>query len=246
MHRFTRFLEWSRRLLRPPWHIAVGALLVLSSLFLEVTDPWGPEMGFRVLLGEETWITSEHGIPDVFGYGEWEGGRFLLAHLGRGVYVASLIVATLAFLHLVVQMFMSSRLRNSWMVNLMAWLSAFLAIYSIADFYYGWLGFLLNQAKGLAWILYGLWLIHWMTPLVILSTLILRGGRMMETWPSLPRWLLVFFTPLLLFDMTTIPLLSLDFDLWGLAGFFLGIQMLCWGYVELVTNRPLSPAKSSS
>ena len=54
LHRFTRFLEWSRRLLRPPWHIAMGALLVLSSLFLEVTDPWEPEMGFRVLLGKET------------------------------------------------------------------------------------------------------------------------------------------------------------------------------------------------
>lgn len=223
-------LETTSRFLRLPVVLLLGAILLAYSLWIE-------KDAFDLLKGHKTWITAEYGL----GY-RIPAARLLLNYLGRFVYGGSLLLAACTVALLLVCRFSRATLRTSRVAAVLGLVAAFLAICSITDYYFSWLSFLLEGDLSAAnWILFILFFLHWLVPLLF-AVAALRASRKVEEAVQLElRTVVVFYTPLLLFDLAMTPFFTRD--LFILAA-FLGLQFLAWGYLQLAgsgLSEPLVP-----
>lgn len=225
---FLRVAGW----LHPGVLIGAGTVLVLSSLFLPIGDG---RTGLAFLHGRESWVTS---ISEVTG--DIGAIQLTKAFLGRSMYMIALGLAATA---VIVMLGMLSRRfrplvsRPSRLWTGLTGLSSFLAIYSATDLNFGWLGLSSVRRDLQHWTLFCLWLTLWLVPLAFWVWLSFRGSQESAT-SSLPdfSWLILFFLPVVLYDVDMAPVLVGDFlDLTGLASYVAGLQFLCWGFVRSVT-----------
>lgn len=222
---FLRVAGW----LHPGILLGTGAILVLASLFLPLTD--GPT-GLAFLLGKESWITSIREVTGGIG-----AIQVTKAFFGRVVYMIALALAAVA---IVLPFRRESRppiSKPSRLWTGLTGLTSFLAIYSAADLNFGWLG-LSAESTVRHWMLFCLWLTLWLLPLTLLVWPSLRGGTASVTprSPSL-SWLILLFLPVVLYDVVTVPVL-VGLNLTGLVSYIAGLEFLCWGFVRSMTVNP--------
>jgi hypothetical protein len=226
--RFLGVAGW----LHPGMLLGAGAILVLASLLLPVTD--GPN-GLAFLLGKESWITS---ISEVTG--GIDAIQSTKAFGGRVVYVIALGLAATAVILMFRRESRSPISKPSRLWTGLTGLSSFLAIYSAADLNFGWLGLSTENRDVQHWTLFCLWLMLWLLPLALwvwLSFIGRAAGAAPRT-PSL-RWLILLFLPVVLYDVVMAPVLVGGFlNLTGLVSYIAGLQFLCWGFLRSVTVNP--------
>jgi len=239
---WRRVGRWCLRVagwLHPGVLAGTGAILVLASLFLPIGDA---PTGLIFLRGDKSWITS---ISEVTG--NIQPIVATKAFLGRAVYVLALGAAVITIILVLCLKFQPANSRASRLWMGLTGLSCFLAIYSAVDLNFGWLGLWIDDG-GLSWasrqvglwVLFCLWLILWLIPLVLWVRLSL-GGSAAGGRPHVSSfsWLILLFLPAVLYDAAMVPLLVGDFlNLTGMASYVAGLQFLCWGFVHSVTvNR---------
>jgi len=222
----SRALELSSRLLLSPLLLLLGVVLLARSL-------WAEDIAFRLLKGGETWITAEYGLGSHI-----DAARLFLDYFGPLVYAGSLVVGACTVVLLLACRFSSVKLRASRAATVVALAAAFLAIASVTDYYFSWLSFLLDGKLPAAdWILFALFFLHWAVPLLVAFRFLRATKRKEQTvWLAL-RTLVVFYTPLLLFDLAMTPFFVSDFGSQFALDTFLGLQFLSWGYVQAAATR---------
>jgi len=221
-------LKMTSRATPPPVLLLLGAILLAYS-------PWPDRGAFDFLRGRETWITADYGL----GY-DISAAKIILNFLGRFVYGGSLLLAACAVVLLLVSRLSVSRLRKSRAAKVLGLATIFLAICSISDFYFSWLAFLTyDRLPALRWIFFLLFFLHWLVP-VFLALSVWRSGSQRENHARLNlRTAVVFYAPLLLFDLAMTPFFLGDAFL---PCAFVGLQLLAWGYLQLaILPEPLNP-----
>jgi hypothetical protein len=223
-----RGLEMTSGFFRPRVLLHFGAILLACSL-------WTENVAFRLLKGQEMWITAEYGL----GY-QIPAARLYLNYFGRFVYGGSLLLGGCT-----VVMLLTCKLSSGWILATRAapflgLAVGFLAICSITDFYFSWQSLLLGEhLPAVSWILFLLLFLHWLVP-VFLAISILRARREGKGSARLElRTVVVFYVPLLLFDLAMAPFF-LSLGGWNDTLFppfilvtFVGLQFLAWGYLQL-------------
>jgi hypothetical protein len=220
----NRCVEIASRFLRSPVLLLLGATVLAYSL-------WTGTIAFNLLKGHETWITAEYGLGDKISV-----ARLFLNYLGRFVYGGSLLLAACTVVLLLVCRFSSARLRASRAAAVLGLATGFLAICSITDYYFSWQSFLLeDHLPTVRWILFLSLFLHWLVP-VFLGITVLTAGREVEG-PARPalRTVVLFYAPLLLFDLAMTPFFAGDSSFSFILVTFLGLQFLVWGYLQLAT-----------
>jgi hypothetical protein len=217
-----RCLEMTALLLPPTVLLLLGAVLLACSL-------WTGNIAFELLKGQQTWITAEYGLG-----AHIHAASLFLNFLGRFVYGGSLLLAVCTVVLLPVCRFSSARLRASRVTAVVGLATAFLAMCSITDYYFSWQSFLLDDHfPSVRWILFVMLFLHWLVP-VFLAVSVLRAGREGEGPARLAlRTVVVFYAPLLLFDLAMTPFFAADSSFLFFLVSFLGLQFLTWGYVQL-------------
>lgn len=217
-------LEVTGRFLSSPVLLLLGAALLAYSL-------WTENIAFKFLKGQETWITAEYGLGEKI-----PAARLFLNYLGRFVYGGSLLVGACMVVLLLVCRFSSSRLRASPAAAILGLATGFFAIFSITDYYFSWQSFLLeNHLPAVQWILFLLLFLHWLVP-VFLAVSVLRAGREGKGPARLAlKTVVLFYAPLLLFDLAMTPFFVEDSSFPFVLITFLGLQFLAWGYLQLAT-----------
>ncbi|MGO9083625.1 MAG: hypothetical protein ACLP6G_16570 [Terriglobales bacterium] len=224
-----RCLETTSRFAPPP------VLLLLGAILLAYT-PWSDPDAIRFLKGQEMWITAEYGLGH-----DISAAKVILEYFGRFVYGGSLVLAACAVVLLLVSRFSVARLRNSRAAKILGLATVFLAICSISDFYFSWMTFLTSdRLPALRWIFFVLFFLHWLVP-VFLGISVWSGAGQRENQARLRlRTAVVFYAPLLLFDLAMTPFFLGD-ALFPCV--FVGLQLLAWGYLQLATlPQPLNLA----
>ncbi len=219
-----RCLEITGRFLPSPVLLLLGSVLLACSL-------WTENIAFNLLKGQETWITAEYGLGDKI-----PAARLFLNYLGRFVYGGSLLLAAATAVLLLICRFSGARLRASRAATVLGLATGFLAICSITDYYFSWQSFLLDaHLPAVRWILFLLLFLHWLVP-VFLALSILRAGREVEGPARLAlRTVVLFYAPLLLFDLAMTPFFIEGSSFSFILVTFLGLQFLSWGYLQLAT-----------
>jgi hypothetical protein len=230
---FLRVASW----LHPGLLLSTGAVLVLASLFSPIGD--GPT-GFAFLRGKGSWVTSISEVTGGIG-----AIQVTKDFLGRTVYMIALGLAAAAVIVMLRREFRSPSSRPSRLWTGLTGLSSFLAIYSAADLNFGWLGLAAYNRKA-DWMLFCMWLVMWLMPLVLWIRLLLKvykGGVAQER----PRfsWMILLYLPVVLYNVEMAPALVGDFlNLTGIASYVAGLQFLCWGFVRSITvslnKRPMA------
>jgi len=219
-----RCLGITSRFLPSPVLLLLGAVLLACSLWTENT-------AFNLLKGQETWITAEYGLGEKI-----PAARSFLNYLGRFVYGGSLMLAAATAALLLICRFSGARLRASRAATVLGLATGFLAICSITDYYFSWQSFLLDDhLPAVRWILFLLLFLHWLVP-VFLALGTLRAGREVEGPARLAlRTVVLFYAPLLLFDLAMTPFFIEGSSFSFILVTFLGLQFLSWGYLQLAT-----------
>lgn len=220
----SRCLEITSRFLRSPVLLLLGTALLACSLLIE-------NNAFNVLNGQETWITAEYGLGEHI-----SAASLFLSYFGRFVYGSSLLLAACTVVLLPVCRFSSARLRGSRAAAVVGLATAFLAMCSITDYYFSWQSFLLDDhLPAVQWILFLLLFLHWLVPLFLAVT-VLRARREGEGPARLAlRTVVLFYAPLLLFDLAMTPFFVQGSSFLFILVTFLGLQFLAWGYLQLAT-----------
>lgn len=217
------WLETSSRILRAPVVLLLGAVLLVCSVWLLKTEV------ISVLNGDETWITAELGLG-----AQIPAAKVLLGYLGRLVYGGSLLLAACTVVLLLVCRFSSAALRTSRIAAVIGPVAGFLAICSITDYYFSWLSFILDGRLPVAdWILFVLFFLHWLVPLLFVAAVLRARRHREESVGQELRIVVVFYTPLFLFDLAMTPFFPDNLDNLFILVAFLGLQFLAWGYLEL-------------
>lgn len=237
-----RCLELTARFLSSPVLLLFGTVLLACSL-------WTRNIAFELLKGQETWITAEYGLG-----AHIHAASLFLNFLGRFVYGGSLLLAACTVVLLPVCRLSSARLRASRVVAVVGLATAFLAMCSITDYYFSWQSFLLDDHfPSVRWVLFVMLFLHWLVP-VFLAASVLRAGRE-EAGPArlALRTGILFYAPLLLFDLAMTPFFAADSSFLFFLVSFLGLQFLAWGYLQLATppqeldaKNPSSPLSANS
>ena len=187
--------------------------------------------GFDLLKGQATWITAEFGLGERI-----SAARLFLQFLGRFVYGGSLLLAVCTVVLLAACRFSSVRLRASRAAAVAGLPAGFLAICSITDYYFSWQSFLLeDHMPPVQWILFLLLLLHWLVPIFLAVSILrvrLKGSSPARLELSI---VILFYLPLLLFDLAMTPFFAGDSSFWFFLVSFLGLQFLAWGYLQLAT-----------
>jgi hypothetical protein len=218
-----RCLKMTGRFLPPPVLLLLGAVLLTCTL-------WTDNSAFRLLKGQETWITAEYGLGEHI-----RAASVVLDFLGRFVYGASLLLAVFTVLLLAVCRFSSARLRASRAAAVLGLAAGFLAICSITDYYFSWQGFLLGNPLLAARFLFLLLFLHWLVPASVAVSFLKAGGEGKYPPRLALRTVVLFYMPLLLFDFAMTPFFVEDLWFSFLLVAFLGLQFLAWGYLQLAT-----------
>lgn len=227
--RLSRFLcrciHVTNRLFSPPALLLLGVLLMAFSLRTQGTS-------LDLLAGRVVWVTADYGL----GYDIAAAGTFM-NYFGRFVYGGSLLLSACTVVLLLMGRFSSARLRTSWAARILGLAAGFLAICSITDWYCSWLTFLTLTTEHLPAvqrILLIVFSLHWLAPL-LLAISVLRGGSS----PARLKTVVVFYAPLVLFDLAMTPFFlddPLGSQVTRLVLFaFVGLQFLAWGYLKLAT-----------
>lgn len=217
-----RSLEMTSRFLPPSVLLLLGAVLLACSLRTG-------NIAFGLLKGQEMWITAEYGLG-----AHIHAASLFLNFLGRFVYGGSLLLAVCTVVLLSLCRFSSARLRASRVAAVVGLSTAFLAMCSITDYYFSWQSFLLDDHfPSVRWILLVMFILHWLVP-VFLAVTVLRAGRESGGPARLAlRTVVVFYAPLLLFDLAMTPFFAADSSFLFFLVSFLGLQFLAWGYLQL-------------
>ena len=111
--------------------------------------------------------------------------------------------------------------------------TAILAAYSIADLFFGWLGFFSSGSLSAQEVLAFLWITHCLLLLALATRLVfVAPARLSEEEPLIRRTFLLLYLPLLLLTLVMLPT-PIGLELNGLACFTVGLQFLCWSHLEL-------------
>jgi hypothetical protein len=221
---------WGRRLDRVSYYLRFHLMLLLGITLVTYSLLVTKAEAFPLLTGEVRWITAEYGLGQRFSV-----AAFLLTYLGRFIYVASLLLAACTVVLLVVFRFSAVALRNSRVAAALGLLAYFLAICSITDYYFSWISFLLEgNLPFLHWILFLFFLLHWLVPLLFAAAVIGKRRSREQTVDQELKIVIVFYTPLLLFDVAMTPFFVSNFFVSPFfPAAFLGLQFLAWGYLAL-------------
>lgn len=235
-----RFFTSTRRLLSPSLLSALGAVLVVLSLFLRTSES-GSATGWQILRGGGPWVTSEYGVG--------EGVLMLrpvLAILGRGLYAGGLTVAGLSVIALTSARFQPASVPTSRFIRCIYGCTATLGAYSVADLFFGWLGFFSSGSSSAQKRLAFLWLTYCLLLLALAIRLVfVAASRLSEEEPLLRRAFLLLYLPPTLFTLVLLPTL-IGLELGGLACFFIGLQFLCWSFLELSAHVPAAHSSGRS
>jgi hypothetical protein len=224
------WLKTTSRFLCSPVVLLLGAVLLARSLWVE-------KVVFDLLKGHQTWITAEYGLGD-----QIPAARLLLNYLGWFDYGGSLLLAACTVLLLLVCRFSRARLRASRAASVLGLVAGFLAIYSITDYYFSWLSFLLGgNLSAMNWILFILLFLHWLVPLLFAVAVIRTPRKATEAVRLELRTIVVFYVPLLLFDLAMTPFFEGDLGSLFVLDTFLGLQFLAWGYLQLADSALPEP-----
>jgi hypothetical protein len=226
-----RCLEMTSRVTPSPVLLLLGAVLLAYS-------PWSGPGAMRLLDGRDMWITAQYGLG-----ADISAAKIILGYLGRFVYGGSLLLAACAVVLLLISGLSAPRLRTSRAAKVLGLATVFLAICSISDFYFSWLAFMTaGELPALRWIFFLLFFLHWLVP-VFLAVSAWRTGRQGQDQARLRlRTAVVFYAPLLLFDLATTSFFLLDSSFGFILLAFVGLQLLAWGYLQLaILPEPLNP-----
>jgi hypothetical protein len=229
-------LHWC---LRMTGHFLSSPVLLFLGVALLACSLWTGNDASNLLKGQETWITAEFGLGERI-----SAANLFLRYFGRFVYGASLLLAACSVVLLSVCRFSNTRLRVSRAAAVVGLATAFLAICSITDYYFSWQSFLLDEhLPAMQWILFLMLFLHWLVP-VFLAVGVFRAGREEEGPARLVlRTVVLFYAPLLLFDLAMTPFFVEDSSFLFILVSFLGLQFLAWGYLQLATLPREQPAR---
>lgn len=216
-----RCLQMTSRFLPPPVLLLLGAVLLACS-------PW-TEYVFDLLRGREMWITAHYGLGD-----QIPAAGLFLDYFGRFVYGGSLLLAACTVVLLLVCRLSSARMRATHAAAVLGLATGLLAICSITDYFFSWQSFELpDRPLAVHWILFCLFFLHWTVPLLLAFAFLRAPDRAEQTMRLELRTLVVFYAPLLLFDLGMAPFFVGDSSYSFVLVAFLGLQFLAWGYLQL-------------
>lgn len=222
-----RLLTSAGRLLLPSLLGPLGAALVALSLLLRTSEN-GSATGWQILRGGGPWVTSNYG----FGEGV-EMLQPVLAVLGWGLYAGGVIVAGLLVIALASARLQRESAQTFRFIRRIYGCTAILAAYSIADLFFGWLGFFSSGSPSAQEVLAFLWFTYCLLLLGgAIRLVFVAGTRLSEEEPLIRRTFLLLYLPPALFTLVLLPTL-VGLELGGLACFFIDLQFLCWNFLEL-------------
>ena len=216
-----RLVDWSA--------LAVGAGLVLSSLWLKTTYE---AAGWMIVPGRRPWITNEasvgHGVfgPTI----PWLQPIF--GPTGWAFYVASLL-ATLGLLALAVKTrFSLQNLKSSLLFTRITALLGLSSLWAVTDIFWGW-HYQLSSIPWSATLGAACWLAGLLWGAVLLVP-VARGDA--SGWRM--RWLLLSQIPIIAFNLTMFPTLisSTGAYLPGLAAVIAGLLLESWACMDLLVQ----------
>ncbi|MGH9556653.1 MAG: hypothetical protein ACRD2Y_12610 [Terriglobales bacterium] len=221
--------------------LVIGAVLVLSSLFLGITV--GHETGWGVITMQESWVTAYYSVGKGVFWSEIRWLQPIFGPAGYAFYVAGLL-GTLALVALQVK----SLLSKEWMQAspLFARLTALIALASlwlITDIFWGW-HFDYSGVPWVATMAFGCWLAAIIFGAVLLLPLT-RG----ETAPWRLRALVVFQVPVGAFNMMMLPGYfgaNSIAPFPGLALLIVGMQIETWACISLLVSRGKQVAQETA
>jgi hypothetical protein len=226
-----RLLRLGGRLLWPPLLLGLGGALVLAAPFA-----FGMPLRHYQELIAHSWITAEYGLSDHLAV-----VRPAFDLLGRGMFVGMLVLAVVSLGCILSRVSKTSTRLVSRARSPITWAAGILCLYSILDLYFGWVGFLVGQYAGRVWLwfAFGLAVFYFSILVVIAATAAASRCSKLPGHASFLPVAIASFSPLLCANtLITTPFLTPDFiDLRGMAAIYLGIQFLCWGWVEMAFPR---------
>jgi hypothetical protein len=241
---------WFRRLRTVPMVLlSVGASLVVSSLFLQVTltrnGSGGSPLptGGRLLLRQVRWVTAEIGLTQDIDDLATGIPSVAFDVAGAVLYAVAVLAALATLVRLVRARFASTRLRSSRVLPVTGAATMLCALWAVSDIYWGW-QFSLDRMRWAAWLGFACWT----ATLGFGLTAVLRIARASGGSKNLHN-LMLFQVPLALFNFFMVPeyiYYSLGGGIFpvplaGLGLLLLGLQMQSWGYAALLLGREAAP-----
>ncbi len=220
--RLGKYFRRTKRLVSSPVVLLVGAILPITGFVLDRDD------ATRILLGQTTWITAEYGL----GHG-LHAARVMIDYAGRVCYAAALLCSALMIVLLLLHRFSTVSLQKSRNLRLLKYVLVFLAILSVADYFYSWIWFLSGDGSHVAYfILLALFLAQWAVPILLLMQW--RNSRIAnESTIAAQRLALIFYLPVWLFVVAMTPFFLDDVQFLNCATAYVGLVFLAFGVLGI-------------
>lgn len=229
--RLGKYFRTTKRLVSSSAVLLVGAILPITGFVLDRDD------ATRILLGQTTWITAEYGL----GHGLY-AARVIIDSTGRLCYAATLLCSALMIVLLLLHKFSTVRLQKSRSLRLLTYLLVFLAILTVADYFYSWIWFLIGDGPHATYFtLIVLFLAQWAVPILFLMQW--RGNRIASEGTIAARRLaLIFYIPMWLFVVAMTPFFLDDVQFLNCATAYLGVVFLSFGALGISSTSQASVA----
>jgi hypothetical protein len=238
---------WFHRLRTVPIVVlVVGAVLVVSSLFLQVTftnhhggNGPPPPTGWRLLLRQVRWVTAEIGLTRDIDDRATGIPSVVFDVTGYVLYAVAIVAALATLVCLVRARFGSARLRSSRILPAIAAATMFSALWSVSDIYWGW-QLTLDRVRWAAWLGFTCW-----TATLGFGLAAVLGIVRAPSYAKNLGNLLLLQVPLALFNFFMVPdyihdSLAPGWNILPLAGLgllLLGLQMQSWACASLLMGR---------
>lgn len=235
-----QWLERGGRILWPPILLGTGSALVLAAPAIS-NAAWSSYLAW----GHDVWITAQYGLADSI--------RMLkpsFNFMGHTMYIGALVLAVVSVLWMLGMGFLPSSSLLSKAKKVIAWMAGVLCTYSALDMYLGWVGFTAGEYAKTPW----LWTFFGVAIFLVGAGVVLAvsaqtsRGFPQENSAVLLRSAVMLFAPIVCANaVVSSVFISLDDSSFSsLAAFYLGVQLLSWGWIEMVVPHEVSHAKNES
>jgi hypothetical protein len=170
--------------------------------------------------------------------GAYELGRQLLFWVGRSFYVLGISLAAItAFFWIRGRGRLTYLRRLAPRLEAITTLAVLIALFVISDLFFGFLVLDEKLPRRAVNAINVFRLAYWLVPVALWSLRKLLPA-LQNRWEQWQGAFIVLYLPLVLANSVVLALLTI-FGAFGYQAFLLGILLLCWGFLRLVTDRPV-------
>ncbi len=217
--------RWARTMVfrrKPRLSLVTGSLLILITLYLAtaVGSCGSREPGYEVVLGREDWVSAHFLSPS------WIAK--VLAPVGRGMYILSLILA-LATLLLVALSRRPGYLHRARLLTTLCAVAGAISLFVLADF--SFLVLLGIAGSTLPWTL------GWLVPLGLWYAFGFSHRKEARArWEKIRFSLVRLYAPIVICDIYML-VFGVSTGFFGFPAYFVGVHLLAIGYLQLAPGH---------